>query len=334
MPCPALAAPCPRDSVNGNDELVFYARDPRYWVPEDRSGSPLPAGNAWRVISLTSTTLTVAPKPGDKFEKGRIIQLVCKDGATYLYVTVARNVPKIGPSAPVSQPIVLVPSVASNPFKRQDLTTLGDCFNSGNARAFFIDRFRFHVRPVQVGKDYRPYLMLDRGLDENNDGADEAEEIIVAEGIESFQVGYVLTATSKDWPARGTVAGVPITFAAGAPGSKTGNAMTTLQFPGLVNPGQWTYQPTSFYRYAVGPTPAIADERVTDHQANIRGVRLVIVARGPEPDPAQARSEVLLPILNQNALPTWAVTQSPYSRARVETTVPVRNMTTRAMNDF
>ena len=79
---------------------------------------------------------------------------------------------------------------------------------------------------------------------------------------------------------------------------------------------------------------AVAAERGTDHQANIRAVRIVIVARGPEPEPVRARAEQLLPILNETALPPWISTTVPYNRARVETTVPVRNLTTRAMNDF
>jgi len=110
--------------------------------------------------------------------------------------------------------------------------------------------------------------------------------------------------------------------------------MTTLSYPGVADPGEWEYQPTSWYRYAVGPTPAVANERLTDHQANIRAVRLTIVARGPEPEPAGGRVEYLLPILNQNALPAWISPTVPYNRARVETTVAVRNMTSRGMNDF
>jgi type IV pilus assembly protein PilW len=340
QPCPALAAPCDRDRIDGNDELVFYARNPRYWVPEDRAGTVQPVGNAWRVVNVDLASVQLQLKPNDLIERGRILQLVCKDGGRYLYATVSqttRATAGLAPGAVETKQIPLYGSLAANPFRRQELAAADACFTGGNARAFFIDRFRFHVRPVNVGGTVgvRPYLVLDSGLDVNGDGWDEGEETIVAEGIESFQVGYVLTGTAAGFPARGTTPGTRITWVPGMPGSTTGNAnVTTLVYPGVPDPGEWEYQPTSWYRYAVGPTPAVAAERLTDHQANVRGVRVVLVARGPEPEPSKARVEPLVPILNANALPPWISTTVAYNRARVETTVPVRNMTARAMNDF
>lgn len=335
-PCPPLAGTCPRDAVNGNDELVFHSRNSRYWLPEDRSGLVEPRGNAWRVISVGAGSVVLNARAGDVFERGRILQVVCKDGARYAYMTVSQNVsvpPPPAPDAP-GQPVPLLASVASNPFRQQDATLLEGCFSSGAARAFLVDRFRFHVRPVQAGGRVQPYLVLDKGLDRNGDGPDEAEETVVAEGIESFQVGYVMTATSPTFLARGTVPGTAIAFAPGPAGNAAGSGMTTLQFPGLVNPGQWVYEPTNWFRYAVGPVPAVANERLTDHQANIRAVRIAIVARGPDPEPARRRTDFLLPVLNQDALPAWIDPTVPYNRARVETAVAVRNMTARGMNDF
>ncbi len=329
-PCPALAGTCPRDSTNGNDELVFYARNPRYWVPNDRSGAFQPSGNAWRVTALDSASVTLAVRTGDHFEKGRILQVVCQGAAKYAYMTLAENVPRV--TAPASRAISLVASTDGNPFQRQAVAAPEACFSDGTARAFLIDRFRFHVRPVQGTNGVVPYLVLDAGLDANGDGPDEAEETIVAEGIESFQVGYVMT--SSTLTPRGTTPGTAIAFTAGTAGATTGTGMTTLDYPGTLDPGEWEYQPTSWFRYAVGPTPMISPERLTDHQANIRAVRIAIVARGPDPDPARPRADILLPILNQNALPSWISATTPYSRARVETTVPVRNMVARAMNDF
>lgn len=331
MTCPPLAAGCPRDSVTGNDELVFYARNSRYWLPEDRAGIVDPRGNAWRVVGVGAGSLTVNARADDLFEKGRILQVMCKDGAKYAYMTVSQTVGPLLADTP-GLAIPLVAAVNANPFRRQDAAVADTCFSSGAARAFLIDRYRFHVRPVRVGAGVQPYLVLDTGLDRNNDGPDEAEEIVVAEGIESFQVGYVMT--NMVLAPRGTIPGTAIAMAPGWPGATAGTGLTTLSFPGLVPPGQWEYQPTSFFRYAVGPIPTISDERLTDHQGNIRAVRIAIVARGPEPEPAKRRTDILLPILNQNALPAWISTTIPYNRARVETTVPVRNMTSRGMNDF
>lgn len=324
-PCP-LTGGCPRDAIDGNDELVFHARNPRYWLPDLSTAEP--RGNAWRVTGISGNTLTVNARTGDRFVKGRVLQVVCKGATRYAYMTVAQSA---GPAtADGALPITLMTHVASDPFRRQDTTTADGCFTSGEARAFLIDRFRFHVRPMQVGVDTRPYLVLDTGLDANGDGADPAEEIIVAEGVESFQVGYVMTNASL--APRGTVAGTLITFTAGATGAITGDGMTTLQFPGTVDPAFSEYRPTSWYGYGVGPPPAT--QRLTDHQANVRAVRIAIVARGPEPDPGAPHGDVLLPILNQNQLPSWISTSVPYNRARIETSVLVRNMTTRGMNDF
>lgn len=336
-PCPPLAAGCPRDAVNGNDELVFYSRNARYWLPDLRTAEP--RGNAWRITAIAGDTLTLNARPRDVFFPGRVLQLVCKDALRYAYVTVARlagPVPEDGanpPDRPLA--ITLKPSLATDPFRRQDTTApvIDPCFTNGEARAFLIDRYRFHVRPIQMGDRVQPYLVLDQGLDLDGNGSiDESEEIIVAEGVESFQVGYVMTSAAL--AARGTVPGTPIAFAPGLPGAVAGDGMTTLQFPGPVAPGDFEYKATSWYGYAVGPTPTVANERLTDHQANIRGVRLAVVARGPDPEPGAPRADVLTPILNQDALPAWIPANVPYNRARVEATVLPRNMIARALNEF
>lgn len=327
-PCPALADPCPRDSVNGNDELVFYARDSRYWVPATYAEEP--RGNAWRITGLDAAgdTVTVNARAGDQFVSGRILQAVCRGGSRYAYFTVARSAQKAAPDGPLT--LNLLPSVASDPFRRQAGATDG-CFTGGEARLFLIDRFRFHVRPVPSGGGAQPYLVLDTGLDANGDGLDENDEVIIAEGIETFQVGYVMTNAAL--ATRGTVPGTAIAFAQGATGTDTGSGMTTLEFPGVVAAGMSEYRPTSWYGYALGPPPH--PTRLTDHQANIRGVHVAIVARGPEPDPGvNARADTFSPVLNMDTQPAWIPATVPYNRSTVETTVIVRNMTARAMTDF
>ncbi len=338
-PCPALAGGCPRDRVDGNDELVFYERNSRYWLPDQHTDDP--RGNAWRVLSLAGNTIRVNARPGDLFAKGQVVQVVCNTASRYAYMTVAQNAGPVAgdpnateppPPPEVATDIALMPPVATDPFRRQDSAT-DACFSDVGAppRMFLIDRYRFHVRPVQVGNGAQPYLVLDMGLDANGDGPDEAEEVVVAEGIESFQVGYVMTNGLLGAP-RGTIPGTTIAFTPGDTGATTGDAMTTLQYPGPVAPGTSEYQATSWYGYTWGPPPAT--QRMTDHQANIRGVRIVIVGRGPDLDPAGQRLQQLLPILNENVLPAWVPANAPYNRARLETTVLVRNMAARAMNDF
>lgn len=328
LPCPPLAAGCPRDSVNGNDELVFHARNPRYWVPEDAAGEP--RGNAWRIVGLAANSITVNARAGDSFVRGRVLQAVCRGGTRYAFMTAAQGVPPAAADGPVT--IQLLAAVDTDPFRRQDSAqqVVDPCFASGEARLFLIDRFRFHVRPVPGPNGAQPYLVLDTGLDANGDGPDEAEEVVIAEGIESFQVAYVMT--SNALAPRGASPGVPIAFARGPLGLTAGAGMTTLEFPGLVDPALSPYRPTSWYGYALGP-PA-ADQRLTDHQANVRAVRIAIVARGPEPDPGAPRADPFTPILNQNARPAWIAADVPFNRVRLETTVLVRNMTARGMTDF
>jgi type IV pilus assembly protein PilW len=342
MPCPALADGCPRDSVNGNDELVFYARNPRYWVPEDRSGIVQPSGNAWRVLTVGDGSIDLTARPGDIFEKGRILQVVCNGGGNWAYMTVAAKASATNPTAPALLTVPLVASSDTNPFRRQAYARSMGCFSDGSARAFLIDRFRFHVRPVQGPSDLVPYLVLDTGLDPDGDGPEESEETIVAEGIESFQVAYVLT----NGDSRGTTPGTAITFASGTvfsqlpppateTGSATGTGLTLTHYDASAPlfPGKGEYESTSWYRYPVGPVPVVAPQRLTDNQANIRAVKISIVARGAEPDPGRG-SDLMLPLLNQNALPAWNPARVAYDRARVEATVSARNMIARGMNDF
>jgi type IV pilus assembly protein PilW len=362
LPCPAQAAPCQRDRVNGNDELVFYSRNPRYWVPEtyDPPGLPLtnppvprqPVGNAWRIASVDPNTVIIDAHGQDTFTKGQILQAVCRGAESYAYFTVAATVQVGGARGDIVQGtrIPLAASAAGDPFRRQtafapQAGATHPCFDMGTARLFLIDRYRFHVRPVAVprtrgegtalGVEYRPYLVLDRGLDTNGSGGpDDDDEIVVAEGIEIFQVAY--TMTNGALAPRGTVVGQPIAFAPGMPGVRGGDGMTTLAFPGPaagISPNGPEYAQTSWAQFAVGPPPD--DNRMTDHQANIRGVSIAIVARGADPDPGvDAYRERILPVLNMNAFPPWLDPTTPYNRARLESTVLVRNMVSRGVTDF
>lgn len=323
-PCPALADPCARDRTDGNDELVFYARNPQYYIPQTATD---PVGNAWRIVSVVGNTLTIVARGGEVFPGGRILQAVCQNATNYAYFTVSARASAA--AADANFPITLTAVTPTSPFMRQDLAAADSCFSSGKARLFLIDRFRFHVRPVAVGSQTIPYLVLDPGLDAKDDGFDENEEIILAEGIESFQVGYDLTNTTL--APRGATPGTAITFTPGFPGGASASGMTTLQFPGNPVTGQAVYQWTSWFNYAL--TPPIPSQRTTDHQANIRSVRVSLVGRAPQSNATGLGSGSLLPVLNQDAFPAWVDQTTAYNRSRVDATVPVRNMTIRGLID-
>jgi type IV pilus assembly protein PilW len=324
--CPTNLDPCPRDSTGNSDEIVFHHRNPRYWVPESYGTEP--AGKAWRITGLdpTGNTVTINARLGDLFPKGQILQAVCRAGEDYAYFTVSE---KKEATAAGSLTINLVPSADTDPFLRQAAAT-NACFTGGQARLFLVERKRFHIRPV--GTALEPYLVLDTGVDVNGDGTiDEADEFILAEGIELLQLGYVMT-NSAALTTRGTEPGTAITFTKGAAGATSGTGMTTLDYPGTPKTNVPEYGWTSFYGYPVGPPPNSA--RLTDHQGNIRAVRVALVARSSTVDPNYVDGGQVPLLLNMDALPTWIRPTERFNRVTLETTVLVRNMVTRAMPDF
>jgi type IV pilus assembly protein PilW len=253
--CPPEANGCARDSAGDSDELVFYSRNPNYWVPNDVVGNPV--GRAWLISNVSSTTVTITAHGGEVFPAGQILAAVCPGGRYYAYMTVGATTPARGATAPAGTlqlPLAAVDT--TNPFKRQDLAvspgsdppsyfngsasafasppTASGCFTSG-ARLFQIDRYRFHVRPVVVGGfpggkvKYDPYLVLDMGIDTNLDGViDASDELVIAEGVEIMQVAYSMANLALPTPTVGLTPGTAITFAPGLPGSTSTNDEITV----------------------------------------------------------------------------------------------------------
>jgi type IV pilus assembly protein PilW len=359
-PCPSSTmGTCPSDSTSNSDELTFFARDPRYWDPATNTTDLV--GNAWRIQTVTGSGVTIAARPGDRFLKGQIFVAVCSGATSYAYFTASANWPSSGTVSTTSfQTIPLVPSNPSNPFLRQDAAT-ATCFTTAGwslpgdpptdpARLFLINKYRYHVRPVATGAMgsatvYDPLLVLDRGLDLNGDGnVDDQDEVIVAEGIESLQVGYSFYGASAATPIpqAGVTAGTALTLVAGTPQSAgaAADTITTTTFPGTVIAGQSVYQPSSFYPYTYGPPPDPV--RFTNHQGNFQLVRIAVLARSLEVDAQESRRlDQLLPVLNQSTAPTWVTQYSNalgghdgYQRIVLETTVPLPSMSARAMPYF
>jgi type IV pilus assembly protein PilW len=321
--CPTDLDPCPRDGGDA-DEIVFYNRNPRYWVPMDYAAAP--QGNAWRVLSISEAEVRIRARKGDTFPENQILQAVCRAGSGFAYFTVAANT---SAANDMDLPIPLKPSATTDPFLRQDATTAA-CFGGGEARLYLIDRHRFHIRPVGA----ESFLVHDLGTDRNLDGTiDEADELVLAAGIETIQFAYILT--NPTLAPRGTTADETIAMAPGA-GTKSANGISTLQFPTAtgVDPASGSvYAPTSFYPHSVGPpTPEV---RLTDHQANIRAIRVALRARSTLPDTrTTGASGFELPLFNLNSVPSWVDTNDQYGRVTFVTTVPLRNMIVRGMVDF
>ena len=336
-PCPAEMAGCPRDSVNNSDELVFYSRNPAYWVPGDGNFAE-PSGNAWTIRGTTAQTVTIAARPGDSFAQGQVVLEVCRGGNFYAFATVAQNVAPVAAAGDLI--IGLNAAKTDDPFSRPDLTVPpamnAACFASGSARLFLVDRYRFHVRPVTIGGNLVPYLMLDQGIDRNRDGRiDEDDELPIAEGIETLQVAYELANPALPTPVVGIAA--PLGFVQAAKGfTDKSNSITTTLFPGgTPQADQSVYGPSAFYSYAVGPP--LSAERLTDHQANIVAVRIAIVSRSPGTDRTSAGDQ--FQPFNQTGQPAWVTVRQVagrdgYQRALFESTVQLPNMQTAGLPYF
>lgn len=334
---------CLRDSTGGPDELVFYARNPEYWVPQGVSGGTC-KGHAWSLKSFAAdnSSATLVVHEGDTFLPGQILQAICPQTLNYAYFTVSAAATKGAGDGELDVP--LEPVVLGNPFRRQDvavrlgLTSCPDPAGATMGRVFQIDTYRFYINPVAVGGGRTvPYLMLDRGGD----------EVVVAEGIEDMQVAYVFSN-----PALGTAgieAETPITFTVASlvngkqetPDTDAPNRIARTLFlpPDPLPALQTEYVHASFYQYK------LADPiRQTHLQANIRAIRVALVARSPDPDVTTRSSLVVdsdFTLFNQKGAPTW-VTDAPklaggtdgYQRVVVDFTVDLPNMMVRALPGF
>jgi type IV pilus assembly protein PilW len=284
----------------------------------------------------------LAARTGDVFPNGQILQVVCPGTLKYAYFTVSTTTTA---TANVALIVPLAGADTSNPFRRQDVAG-----GMVNCRVFQIDRYRFHIRPVlQGGGRYVPYLVLDRGIDVTGgaggapDGlVDVNDEVLIAEGIEAFQVAYEFP--NPDLGRAGATASTSLTFST-AVGDQTMSeaagpskiAMTA--FPGTLISGQTDYAPSSFFRYSFSDPM-----RQTFHQANIRAVEIALVARSPDPAPTAPTNlqvDSTFRLFNQSGAPTW-ITSAPklasgtdgYQRVQVDATVDLPNMTVRSIPGF
>jgi type IV pilus assembly protein PilW len=356
-PCPADAAPCVKDRVDGSDELVFYARNPSYWVPPPDPPPPPGTqlqGRAWTVVAFNKATdrVTLAARANDVFPKGQILQGVCDKGAGQKYFTVLNTV-RVG-GADADTELELVPDALTDPFKRHNAAKCDP------SRVFQVDRYRFHVRPVPLGGGrHEPYLMLDPGVDTNQDNVvDGADELIIAAGIEVMQVAYHFQFHAEGpnpaIPAAGMAAGVPIAVVSGAPNATiqgqrgapaaatstpAPSAIVRANFRSGTLADQEFYEQASLYPFGFGPP--IANERKTNHQGNIRAVQVVLVGRSSSAAPEGATGALPgadAPVLNMNVTPAWIASwaaanggRDGLERIRLETTVNLPSMVSRRL---
>jgi type IV pilus assembly protein PilW len=286
--CPGTwssANPC-RDKVNGPDEIVFVTRDPNYYwagsatsvVAGCSAGAPC-SGHAWPVTAFDATHVTVTAAAGDTFLKGQVVLMTCPQGTNPTMGEVADNF--IAGSAGALQ-LTLVTAVAGNPYKTNIPGTHDACFDNPGVSLFLVNRYRYHIATVNG----EPWLMLDRGLDFNQNGTtaerlasgtpDTADEIPIARGVEGMQIAYLLkpSTTGLTAPDNGTdwvIGNTPGTVEEPDP---TATAPISAWNPSIPSPG--------------GPPDSdTAAVRFNKHPANIRGVRIRLTVRSLRQDVTQ-----------------------------------------------
>jgi type IV pilus assembly protein PilW len=295
--------------TNGQDEIVFHARDPAF----SRTLSAAPAGTP-------PTSITVAGGFQSPLYKGQILQVMCDGAVGWAYVTVSTTVAANWTppaAAPASTDITLESDSGNDAFPRQNARLTGPCFTAAPSpsgtrpRVFKIERFRYYIARFADPEtpNGRPYLMLDRGFVDAAAGPEP-----VAPDIEDLQFAYLFpNATAA--PLAGATIGTALTNGA------TGVDLTAV--PPLYN------------------DPEDAATRRNHSSANIRAVRVSVVARTPGTDirlrdvavdtAIQSPVDVLgggnlvLGSLNRG---DWAG-DSNHHRLRVEATQATRNLDVR-----
>lgn len=283
--CPAWSAgsPC-RDSISGPDELVFILRDPGYYW----AGTPASviqgcdptapcSGHAWQLLGFDGTHVTVSARAGDTFLKGQLLQMSCAKGASPTMGRVGTTTKAVAAGA---LSITLDAAVAGDPYRANLGAGHDGCFDGSGAApganaslgasVFFVHRYRYHVAAVNG----EPWLLLDRGLDYNQNGTtpekvasgtpDVADEIPIARGVEDLQIAYLMR---------------PSTTGIAAPD----------------NGGDWVIGDTEGVLEEADPTATaplqsssdVDASRYTLHPANIRAVRIRITLRSIRQDVAQ-----------------------------------------------
>jgi len=284
--CPTwtAAAPC-RDSIGAPDELVFVTRDPGYyWAGAPTStiqgcDPSVPCtGHAWQVLGFDANHVTVNARSGDTFLQGQLLEIACAKGTNPTMGRVATTAKAASAGA---LQLTLDGTVAGNPYR----TNLGAghdaCFDgagvppganaSPGVSAFFVNLYRYHVASVNG----EPWLMLDRGLDYNQNGTtaeklagggapDVADEIPIARGVEDMQVSYLLRPS-----------------ATGIAAPDSGGDWIVGDRPGTVEEPDPT---------ATAPVQSASDTdpaRFTLHPANVRAVRIQLTVRSFRQDVTQ-----------------------------------------------
>lgn len=239
-----------RDARDRADDIVVSYRDPGYSVANptaDARGGCSAAnagtylGKVWGVVSATATTVQLVLKPGDTIFKGQVLQIACQDGLTYTYATVKTKKQSVSGGSCSNVTLTLFPDIARDLFNQPALLSTS-CFSAGTARAFAVRRNRFFLHRVTGIPNPGVYLMLDQGLDLNDDGEiDDLDLQPIASDIQDIQFAY-----GTEQPGIRTLTTAPVGWSAPTymtdsntngvwgddPAATTGEQLTALVYAG------------------------------------------------------------------------------------------------------
>jgi type IV pilus assembly protein PilW len=255
-------------------------------------------------VAPNQLTLDVALRADQELRRGQILLVICnrvtnpqmEENPPHAFVTVGAHVAggqvdvplDVNPVAPADDRPTQRPG---NLFHEQNALLNDPCF-ARSPHVLLIRRAAFYVAMFTnpTTGERKPYLMLHEGLDQPSagnalgDGVIDANDAVpVAEGIEQLQVAYILDTNTQD-----TADWTPIIL--GVTGSMNpahfGEAWEQID-PSL--PRGWVF---NLGVDAADPF-VMAGRRLRDHPANIRQVRLTVVARSSVADVQYAGDDLL-----------------------------------------
>ncbi|MFL5346792.1 MAG: PilW family protein [Hyalangium sp.] len=302
------------------DAFVVHWRDPLF---------------ARRVVAATPAVLTLDQPLKQPMRLGQILLVICSPNPSptsfadlainstppHAFITVGKYInagtatinldttaPSSAPNSPTRGPGRLFHEQAT-------LGGAGDCFHNAtyppmvvlvHRAAFYVAMFDNDGNPATPERT--PYLMMHPGVDMptatklDGDGTIDANDAVpVAEGIEQLQAAYILDTNDASANKTPMVLGVDTVMDATHYGENWEQKDPLLPTGWAFNP--FTTYPTRLFPMQVAPFLTLPQAHLRDHLANIRQVRVTLVARSTVPDP-QIPGDNLLTRFDGSPYPT------------------------------
>jgi hypothetical protein len=253
-------------------------------------------------------TLTIKLAAGQFLENGRVVLAVCASAANPVMMTLAQSYTGSGTDGGPGIPTILSFN-PDNGDPYNNSSALKPCHGTTGAGLFLVDRYRYFISTLSGV----PWLMLDTGMDLDNDGTIDANDLIpIAKNVEDMQIAYGLYGAQP---------------ASGCPTAPD-------------NDGDWIIANTPGVpeepNFAAIPPPPIYGtawndpSRCTMHPANIRTVRVSLVLRSDLMDTSRPAgwSGDTIPVApggsreNNNTV----LSGGQYRRYTAETSITLRNL--------